>query len=203
MTPFASGRDADVFALDGHRVLRRYRAGGDVAHEVAIMVRLESLGYPVPHVFEAQGPDLVMQRLPGPTMLGAMTAGDLSLETGAALLADLHHRLHQTPFIHLDLHPDNVILTGTGPFVIDWRNAQEGEPDLDLAMTAVIVAQAALTPLPVAQQFLAAFLAAASGDPLRLLPQALARRAADPAMSGLETALLTDAEALITTLVSP
>jgi hypothetical protein len=28
--PLASGRDADVFAIDADRVLRRYRDGGDV-----------------------------------------------------------------------------------------------------------------------------------------------------------------------------
>ena len=124
MTPFASGRDADVFALDDDRVLRRYRSGGDVAREVAIMRKLEALGFPVPHVFEGAGTDLVMRRVHGPTMLGALTFGNLTVEAGAAILADLHRRLHQTPFVHLDLHPDNVMLADTGPIVIDWRNAQ-------------------------------------------------------------------------------
>ncbi|GIH06403.1 hypothetical protein Rhe02_44700 [Rhizocola hellebori] len=186
-----------MFALDDDRVLRRYREGGDVAHEVAIMRKLETLGYPVPHVFKAAGPDLEMQRLHGPTMLQAMMSDDLGMRQGARILADLHTRLHQTPFVHLDLHPENVIMTATGPVVIDWRNAQKGEPDLDLAMTAVILAQAAVSFIPAAEQFLAAFLACTPGDPLRLLPQALARRAADPAMSGEETSLLTEAESLI------
>lgn len=197
MIPLASGRDADVFALDDERVLRRYRAGGDVAHEVTVMRALEALGFPVPHVFEATGPDLVMQRLRGPTMLAALMVGAQPVDEGARMLAGLHARLHRTPYLHLDLHPDNVVLTETGPVVIDWRNAQVGEPDLDLAMTSVIVAQAAVSDFPLARDFLYHFLASAQGDPLRLLPQALARREADPAMRAEETGLLQRAEALI------
>jgi hypothetical protein len=36
-TPLASGRDADVFAIDAGRVLRRYRTGGDVSAEARVM----------------------------------------------------------------------------------------------------------------------------------------------------------------------
>ena len=56
----------------------------------------------------------------------------------AVTLADLHERLHQVPppaempelagggaaLLHLDLHPMNVILSPTGPVVIDWPNAR-------------------------------------------------------------------------------
>jgi len=31
--------------------------------------------------------------------------------------------------VHLDLHPENVMLTVSGPVVIDWRNATDGDPD--------------------------------------------------------------------------
>jgi hypothetical protein len=48
----------------------------------------------VPAVYEAHGTDLVMERLEGPTMLSALVAGDLGLIEAAALLADLHGRLH-------------------------------------------------------------------------------------------------------------
>jgi hypothetical protein len=37
--PIASGRDADGFALGDDKVLRRYRDGGDVRVEAAIMAR--------------------------------------------------------------------------------------------------------------------------------------------------------------------
>ena len=67
-------------------------------------------------------------------------------------------------------------------------------------MTSVILAQAAVTGTPLAEQFLAAFLANASGNPTRLLPEALTRRAADPAMSTTETAALDRAATLIRAL---
>ena len=54
-------------------------------------------------------------------------------------------RLHEIPFegerlLHLDFHPDNVLLSQRGPVVIDWANARAGDPALDVAMTWVICA---------------------------------------------------------------
>src|SRR5688572_23178822 len=43
--PFASGREADVYALDAGTVLRRYRGGGDASREAAVMAYAASLGY--------------------------------------------------------------------------------------------------------------------------------------------------------------
>ncbi|MET8042914.1 phosphotransferase [Micromonospora sp. NPDC005215] len=160
--PLASGRDADVFAIDDRRVLRRYRKGGDVAAEAAVMAYVGSLGFPVPAVYEARGTDLVMERLDGRTMLSALIAGELDALAAADCLADLHRRLHALPprlgerdgdgdgdgdgdrILHLDLHPDNVMLTSRGPVLIDWRNATEGPADLDVALSAVILAQVAV-----------------------------------------------------------
>ena len=48
--------------------------------------------------------------------------------------------------VHGDLHPLNVIATADGPVVIDWRNAEEGTAEFDIAMTAIIFAQVALDP---------------------------------------------------------
>jgi hypothetical protein len=53
----ASGRDADVYLLADGRVLRRCR-GGDVTAEAELMRYVASLGYPVPPVHRAAGPDL-------------------------------------------------------------------------------------------------------------------------------------------------
>ncbi len=61
----ASGRDADVFALGDDRVLRRYRLGGDVGPEAELMAYVGERGFPVPRVYDAAGPDLVLQRLHG------------------------------------------------------------------------------------------------------------------------------------------
>lgn len=211
-----SGRDADVYALDGGRVLRRYRAGGDVAAESAIMAYVASLGYPVPRVDRAEGPDLVMERIDGPTMLRAMVGGELTVTDGAEILADLHRRLHELPsrpnrapgsrVLHLDLHPDNVLLGPHGPVVIDWRNATDGEPESDLALSALILAEVVVNDLfglsALAEAFLGVFLRAVPGDPVRLLAPAVARRRANPTLSAAEVGRLDSAAALVRVLSS-
>ena len=153
--PFASGRDADVYSLDDKWVLRRYRDGHPVRDEAEYMTWVAKYDYPVPAVRQVDGPDMVIERLTGPTLADAAIAGDLSPSDLGRMHADLHRRLHTIPapsgthgnvVIHGDLHPYNVILTSTGPVVIDWRNAEEGPPEFDLAMTAIIFAQVALDP---------------------------------------------------------
>jgi aminoglycoside phosphotransferase (APT) family kinase protein len=190
--PIASGQEADVFALDERRVLRRYRRAADVTDEAAVMAYVKGLGYPVPEVFEAHGADLIMERLDGPTLAQAMADGGIGIEDGAAMLADLHRRLHDLPpwpgarpgtsVLHLDLHPENIMLTGRGPVVIDWCNATDGAPDLDTALSALILAQVSVDPAQfrwsaMAGEYLDAFLRLAPGDPLRLLDRAVELRA--------------------------
>lgn len=145
-----------MYALDAHRALRRYRAGGDVRPEAEVMAYLRGHGYPVPEVFRAEGPELVLTRLTGPTLTAAFLAGTVDVRWVARVLADLHRRLHALParrsadpadrILHLDLHPENVVLTADGPVVIDWRNAAEGPPALDRAVSAVIMAESAVDP---------------------------------------------------------
>ncbi|HLU44139.1 MAG TPA: phosphotransferase [Natronosporangium sp.] len=207
----ASGREADVFALDDRRVLRRYRQGGDVTAEAAAMAYLRDRGYPVPAVYEAAGTDLVMERVSGPTLAEALAAGDVDPARAGRLLAELHQRLHTLPprlgrragdrILHLDLHPDNVILCQTGPMVIDWRNVTEGPPDLDLALTALILGEVGIG-LHVdfaepARQLLTVFLRHADGDPLSHLAQALAIRTSNPTLQPDEIAALDRAAALV------
>jgi Ser/Thr protein kinase RdoA (MazF antagonist) len=196
--PLASGREADVYALDERRVLRRYRREADVTAEVAAMRYVAAHGYPVPAVHEAAGSDMIMERLDGPTMAQACAAGALSTEDGAAHLAGLLHRLHELPpwpgaapgsrILHLDLHPENVLMTPRGPMVIDWCNARTGEPDLDTGLTALILAQVAVDGehewSGAAGVMLAAFLAAAPGEPARLLDEVVGFR--DRQLSGTE-----------------
>lgn len=214
LDPVASGRDADVFAVDDRRVLRRYRDGGDVANETAIMAHVARFGFPVPAVYEAYGANIVMERLHGPTMLEACAAGDLGLVQAGVELAELHRRLHAIPplagktaddrILHLDLHPQNIMVTARGPVVIDWRNAAEGPADLDIAMSAMILAQVAVEdahPLadPVAT-LLTAFLDATDGEPLSALAQAAVTRRNDPNISAAEVARIDAAVQLITGL---
>ena len=209
--PLASGRDADVFPIDADRVLRRYRDGGDVAAEAAVMVYLAECGYPVPTVYQAAGADLVMERLAGPTLLAALCATAIEVSSAAVLLADLHRRLHQVParlsdnpadrVLHLDLHPDNVLLGPEGPVVIDWRNTDEGPPDLDVAMTALILAQVAVGEVvdlaAIAAALLPAFLDEVDAQPLRQLDRALAMRGADANLTPREVADLALARILV------
>ncbi|MFI8104803.1 phosphotransferase [Streptomyces sp. NPDC086023] len=205
-----TGRTADVFALGKDRVVRRYRDGEDATAEAAVMTYLAEHGYPVPAVWPgAAAGELVMERLSGPTMREALVAGTLSGEQAGGLLADLLLRLHAVPprvgadpahrIVHLDLHPENVFLTPDGPVVIDWATAQEGPPGLDTAMAALILAQAALT-MPaaaeVARTVLPALVRRLGGTDGMLLPEARARRAANPTLTREETAALDEAVAL-------
>ncbi|WP_246486458.1 phosphotransferase [Kribbella qitaiheensis] len=155
--PFASGRDADVYSIDDSWVLRRYRNGYPVRDEADFMRWVAKYGYPVPAVRQIEGADMVIQRLAGPTVADAAIAGDLSAVEIGRMHADLHRRLHAIPapsgtaglvVMHGDLHPYNVIQTPDGPVVIDWRNAEEGTPEFDIAMTAIIFAQVAVDPGP-------------------------------------------------------
>jgi aminoglycoside phosphotransferase (APT) family kinase protein len=103
--------------------------------------------------------------------------------------------------VHGDLHPLNVIATDAGPVVIDWRNAVEGTPEFDIAMTAIICAQVALDPsfealTPLVREALATYLAN-SIDPTPGLADALASRGRNVTLTPEELALLPAQEALI------
>ncbi|MFF5219315.1 phosphotransferase [Micromonospora sp. NPDC000442] len=212
-TPFAAGRDADVYALDDARVLRRYRDGTDVAVEARFMSHLHAAGFPVPRVHRADGADLVMQRVDGPTMLQALVAGTIEVTPAAAVLAGLHRRLHAVAplpgaqhgdrILHLDLHPDNVILDPGGPVLLDWRNVRHGPPGLDVAMTALILAQAAVDPeqpmAAAADEMQRAYRHALRDHAVPLVTEALAIRRANPTQTPTELALLDAAAALLTT----
>jgi Ser/Thr protein kinase RdoA (MazF antagonist) len=200
-----------VFALDEQRVLRRYRDGNEVSAEVPVMTYVASLGFPVPRIYEAQGTDLVMERFAAPTMLQALLSRRIRPEIGAALLLSLHRQLHGLPprlsgdpafrVLHLDLHPGNVILSPGGPVVIDWRNSAEGPPDLDLAVSALILAQVAADEAQevaaLAGVVLMAFLRFAGQGPLQMLDRAMAMRRSDPALTADETDRLPSAVDLI------
>lgn len=218
-----SGREADVYALDDGRVLRRYRTGADTGHEAAVMAHVAAHGYPVPAVYAADGPDLVLERLDGPTMARVLLAGELDPVVAARMLADLHRDLHVLPpppgadpargsgdtVLHLDLHPENVLLTGRGPVVIDWHNAGAGPAAYDLAVSAMILAELAVgtDPVlrPVGRGFLTLFLEAlgvGGGDPLDGLDRALAQRRADPGLSAAEVSRLGDAADVVRAVVA-
>ncbi|PYN28501.1 MAG: hypothetical protein DMD76_04835 [Candidatus Rokuibacteriota bacterium] len=135
----ASGRDADIFAYGRDLVVRRSRRGRSMEREARIMRYVARHGYPAPRVEDvrANGSELVMERIDGPTMLEVLSKRPWTLRRNAGRLAMLHHRLHEISapdwlervfgggdrVIHLDLHPLNVILSPQGPRLIDWTNA--------------------------------------------------------------------------------
>ena len=150
-----AGRDADVYDIGNGRVLRRYRKDFDSTVEATGMRLLWAAGYPVPEVFDADGRDLVMERLEGPTMLEVL--GDRPWRYGAIAdqLSDLHCRLEMLDIsgltlpvrsepaesvVHLDLHPGNVVLTPRGPVVIDWPQVGLGPRGVDVATTWILLA---------------------------------------------------------------
>ena len=216
-----SGRTADVYALDGPWVLRRYRGNIDTTGELAVMSYLSASGFPVPRIGppaeDALPTDLVMQRLTGPTLAEALLAGTVTESEGADLLARLLRELHailprlsQDPedrIVHLDLHPENVILAPEGPRVIDWLTADEGPPALDRAMTSLILAQAACDPsFPAgvqARRLLTVLLSRFADDggvPADALARATALRATDHRLGVDGTAVLDEAAELVASL---
>jgi aminoglycoside phosphotransferase (APT) family kinase protein len=163
-TLVGAGRNADVFDVGDGRVLRRYRDGREarrVDTEAQVMVRARASGVPVPEVFDVSGCDIVMERAVGPTMLDAVGRRPWTVLANARLLARLHGIVHQVPasaldgldlppglemspagsevLLHRDLHPLNVILTQSGPMIIDWEGARCGPAIADVAMTWAIL----------------------------------------------------------------
>ena len=151
----AQGRAADVFDLGDGTVLRRYRIDHDTEREAEVMAWARTAGLAVPEVHRSDGPELVMDLVPGPTMLEDLGAHPWRMVHHARLLADLSAQVGRvrapewlaTPsdvpagnaLLHLDLHPMNVILSPDGPVLIDWTNAARGEADFDAAYSDVLM----------------------------------------------------------------
>jgi aminoglycoside phosphotransferase (APT) family kinase protein len=152
----AAGRDADIFEYGPNLVLRQSREGRSMTHEARVMEYVRARGYPVPAVDQVSddGLRLVMRRIDGLNMVDTLTKRPWALRHFGRLLADLHHALHRLAgpswlppsaigegerIVHLDLHPLNIIMSATGPVVIDWTNARRGDPGADVALTWVLL----------------------------------------------------------------
>ncbi len=125
--------------------------------EAQVMAHARAHGVPVPEVFELSGSDMIMEREPArhagrhgpPTVDGAQPGPGArpaarhsstrrpAARTPARCFGDEHP--DNQVLLHRDLHPINVILTSTGPVIIDWEGAARGPAMLDVAMTWVIV----------------------------------------------------------------
>jgi aminoglycoside phosphotransferase (APT) family kinase protein len=90
----ARGREAEIFALDDRRVLRRYGKPRRVDAEHRLMEYVAGRGFPVPTVYEFTDTDMVMERLTGPTMAEALAARPADARRIGRVLGELHARLH-------------------------------------------------------------------------------------------------------------
>jgi aminoglycoside phosphotransferase (APT) family kinase protein len=125
--------------------------------EARVMEYARQHGYPVPAVEHVSddGTELVMQRIDGPSLVGAIERRPWTVRQMGTLLAGLHRRLHEIPapdfvpaaplgdgdrLLHLDLHPLNVIIGPAGPVVIDWTGAARGDPALDIGIAWLLMA---------------------------------------------------------------
>jgi aminoglycoside phosphotransferase (APT) family kinase protein len=125
--------------------------------EARTMEYLRENGYPVPAVDHVSddGTDMILERIDGTTMVVALQRRPWTVRHQGAVLASLHRRLHAIPppgflppapigrgdvFLHMDLHPLNVMIGSKGPVVIDWPNAARGDPGVDVGLAWVLMA---------------------------------------------------------------
>ena len=198
-----------MFALDEHTVLRRYQRRDVPEYEVTVMRYARANGYPVPGVKDVSGPDMILERIDGPTMQDVIESHPDQLDRNIRLLSTLHERLHEIvappglpaigegdALLHLDLHPKNVLLSAEGPVVIDWANARRGHWADDVAQTVVVIWSALADPAfadreAIVHHVVETFLAPFDRNAVRAhMDAAIARRVAD--------ANVTDAEREVT-----
>jgi aminoglycoside phosphotransferase (APT) family kinase protein len=134
------GRASSVTDLGDGRILR---TGGHPEREAEMMRIARENGIRVPRVHEVMPDALVMELVPGESLLDRIRRRPWTLPTAARVIAGLHERVHAVPYdegrlVHFDLHPDNVLLGPDGPVLIDWTNARGGNPDADVALTWLI-----------------------------------------------------------------
>ena len=111
-----------------------------LSQEARVMAYVRSQGFPVPAVRELSedGLSMVLERIDGADMVAVLGKRPWEIRRQGRTLADLHRRLHELTgpdwlpdapigrgdrLLHLDLHPLDVMMSPTGPVVIDWPNA--------------------------------------------------------------------------------
>ena len=185
----AEGRASEILDLGDGRVLRRFKGVGSPVREAEVMKHARVHGFPVPEVLEVREDAVVLELVEGLTMLGDLRRRLWRMGRHARTLAELHARLHEIPFegarlLHLDFHPDNVLLSAQGPVVVDWTNARAGEPSLDVALTWIIGATSGGS---VGGAFTRRYLRYVDRDAARrALPEAAEYRLGDPNVTDAE-----------------
>lgn len=136
------GRASHISDLGNGTVLR---LGGRPEQEARLMALAAAHGIRVPRVHEVRPDGLVLERITGRTMGAELRRRPWRLRRHVDALARLHEQVHRVPLdgaslLHLDLHPENVLLAPDGPVLIDWTNAGSGDPAQDVALTWLILA---------------------------------------------------------------
>src|SRR5436190_18222110 len=97
--PIASGNEAELFAWDGHRVLKLSRRIGDPSqaeHEAAVLTAVSQLGLApaCDNIIEVNGRwGVVMERIDQPVLASALADPGLFPEL-LDLMVTLHRRIH-------------------------------------------------------------------------------------------------------------
>ena len=129
-----AGREAEVYALDGDRVLRLARTPAlraEVESERRALLAAECCGAPVPRCFErldADGrPGLVLERLDAHDLLSGMVRRPWEVLALPSVLARLHTSLHETvaPAGLPDLHAAVAERLGSELVPTDVRDAAQ------------------------------------------------------------------------------
>lgn len=101
MNKIGEGREAEIFAWDGGRVLRLLRdpdAGEKIDQQIAALGAARQAGVPVPEAFEKvfvdDRPGLVMERVEGPDQLTLLGSKPWLVFRAARVLGTVHARLH-------------------------------------------------------------------------------------------------------------
>lgn len=155
----ASGRDCYIYESEPGKVVRRARDGRSLEREASVMRHARRHGFPAPRVFRAEGPDILMERIDGLSMIEDVVQRPERVRSHGEALAALHRQLAAVrapgwlpaaegcignSLLHLDLHPLNVLITADGPRVLDWANAARGPGGADVANTWLTMATASV-----------------------------------------------------------
>ncbi len=127
------GRKGILFErLEGQSLLELLRRNPFRLNEVArLMAELHA------EIHSRSAPGLPSQRERFRARIDAVP--ELSAEEKSALQSRLASLADGEQVCHNDFHPDNILLTGRGPLVIDWMDATSGSPAADVARTALIL----------------------------------------------------------------
>ena len=74
------------------------------------------------------------------------SAYGLPAETKAAILSDLDQLPDDNAICHGDFHPENILITSEEPVIIDWVDATQGSPLVDVARTTLLLRVGDLPP---------------------------------------------------------